>query len=91
MLDYPSLFKKINFFKKYKHFLEIKILAETQEEYNLWKGHIETRLKKLTKFLEEPRYFQYIQVNPYPYPLEYKEDSFVCCFYYGISVIPDKE
>ncbi len=57
MLDYPSLFKKANFFKKYKHFLEIKILADTQEDFNLWKGHIETRLKKLTKFLEEPRYF----------------------------------
>ncbi len=54
--SWESLFAKLNFFREYRHFIEIDVLAKYKKDFHSWKGHVESRLRKLTKLLEGPNY-----------------------------------
>lgn len=71
------MFKPFNFFKKYKHFIEINIVASNKNDHIVWKGHVESRLRKLTKIFETFTNNKLIEVHPHPNPFEYspREDN----------------
>lgn len=72
---YSDLFKPFNFFKRYKHFVQISILATNQNDHLVWKGHVESRLRKLTKNFESTVNSKLIEVHPYPTPFEYSPET----------------
>ncbi|EGR32994.1 nuclear poly polymerase npap nucleotidyltransferase protein binding, putative [Ichthyophthirius multifiliis] len=94
--NYSDLFKSFKFFKKYKHFLEIKILATNKNDYTVWKGHVESGLRKLTRLFESPQYMNLLEVHPYPSYIEnFLDDTqsqknkykFQCKYYYGLMCL----
>lgn len=89
--QWPDLFKKTNFFKSYHHFIEISISANNKTDYIIWKGHVESKLRKLTKQFEDDYSTKYVALHPFPYPTETvdnsKEFNYCCFYYYGIRCI----
>jgi len=46
--DWNVLFEPYPFFEAYKHYLEIDITAENEDDLRKWKGWVESRLRFLT-------------------------------------------
>lgn len=62
-----------------------------------WKGHVESKLRKLTKFLEDPNYLKYFEAHLYPFSFKRnylegendevgKEFRYGESFYYGLKI-----
>jgi poly(A) polymerase len=49
--EWKDLFKPLDFFNSYNHFIEMSIMGEKLEEFILWKGNIESKIRKLIKLL----------------------------------------
>jgi hypothetical protein len=50
--DWDTLFKSYPFFEAYKHYLQIDITAENDDDLGKWKGWVESRLYQLTLKVE---------------------------------------
>ena len=85
--DWKELFFKYNLFKEYNHFLEISIVAQKKEEFVIWRGHVESKMRKMTKCLENSGAINDLVIHPYPIPIFNKDEDF--CFsvsyYYGLK------
>ena len=85
-LVWRDLFNDIDFFSYYSVYLEIDILATNQEDFKIWHGYVESKLRNLTKLLEEA-----VQVKIHPFPNEYKlsdnKFNFSSSFFFGIEFV----
>eukprot|EP01099_Mayorella_cantabrigiensis_P005414 TRINITY_DN4332_c0_g1_i1.p1 TRINITY_DN4332_c0_g1~~TRINITY_DN4332_c0_g1_i1.p1 ORF type:complete len:701 (-),score=179.38 TRINITY_DN4332_c0_g1_i1:227-2275(-) len=78
---WQKLFEKSNFFGRYKHYIEIDVMAETDHEHRKWLGWIESRLRLLILKLEQTPNVLYAQPFPkgfeqfYPNPPAENTDS----------------
>jgi poly(A) polymerase len=46
--DWINLFEKYPFFESYKHYLQIDIMAQNEDDFRQWHGWVESRLRILT-------------------------------------------
>jgi len=78
---WQKLFEKSNFFGRYKHYIEIDVMAQTDHEHRKWLGWIESRLRLLILKLEQTPNVLYAQPFPkgfeqhYPNPPENADSS----------------
>lgn len=49
---FSKLFEASNFFKNHKMFVEVAINCDSQEEFNMWEGYIESKVRILSSKLE---------------------------------------
>ena len=45
------MFKNIDFFNTYGNFIELSVMGEKYEDFVVWKGNIESKLRKFFKYL----------------------------------------
>ncbi|KRX06456.1 Nucleotidyltransferase, class I, C-terminal-like [Pseudocohnilembus persalinus] len=91
---YKALLQKSEFFVHYKQFIQIIVLAQNQVDFNIWQGHVESKIRKLTHLFESDMYYSTgsnnskIDVHPYPFPLEGNEPNFKhsCSYFFGIKL-----
>lgn len=62
--NYAELFEKTDFFSRYKAYVQVEILAASEEEHRKWEGWVESRLRFLLLNLEQTPNLQY--AHPYP-------------------------
>lgn len=48
---WKDLFKPIDFFNTYSNFIELSVMGEKYEDFIVWKGNIESKLRKFVKYL----------------------------------------
>ncbi|KAM3144743.1 hypothetical protein pb186bvf_003052 [Paramecium bursaria] len=87
-LTWQDLYKKFMFFEHYSYFFQIKALSRTQKDLVQWKGHIESRLRKLNKLFESQTA---IQVHLYPRAFDtsfedQEKEFYSKSFFYGIRL-----
>lgn len=70
--DWDTLFEPYPFFEAYKHYLQIDITAENDDDLRKWKGWVESRLRQLT-----------LKVGTVLFSLGYFKLS--CLFFYPVS------
>lgn len=73
---YKGLFVPFEFFDRFGRFLEISILSrENSKDFVMWKGHYESKLRKLTRIIETSPANQLISLvfNPLCYDTEEKK------------------
>eukprot|EP01113_Clastostelium_recurvatum_P030799 TRINITY_DN3779_c0_g1_i5.p1 TRINITY_DN3779_c0_g1~~TRINITY_DN3779_c0_g1_i5.p1 ORF type:complete len:778 (-),score=207.32 TRINITY_DN3779_c0_g1_i5:190-2523(-) len=61
--QWTSLFEKACFFQRYKHYLQIDVMATNEEEHRVFEGWVESRLRILIGLLEKTTNVQY--AHPY--------------------------
>lgn len=91
--EWDCLFEKLPFFDKYPLFLEISILAAQNEgDFLVWKGHYESRLRKLLRFFENLRLQKLVtfRLNPIGYDRKDSEYAFCVSYYIGIKIREDQ-
>ncbi|XP_020100843.1 nuclear poly(A) polymerase 1 [Ananas comosus] len=81
--EWDTLFVPYPFFEAYKHYLEIDITAENEDDLRKWKGWVESRLRTLTLKIEKHTYGM-LQCHPHPGDFSDKSKSFHCCFFMGL-------
>ena len=81
---WKHLFHPFNFFKAYRHFLQIDILSTNKSDHQKWSGQVESKLRHLIKELER---VQTIHSHPYPesYDLEDLEYQFNTSYFFGVK------
>ena len=87
--DWKEILIKYNFFKEYNHFLQISIVGQKKEEFAQWRGHVESKLRKLTKCFEHENVSNELDIHPYPIPIINKDEEFnySVSYYYGLKAI----
>jgi len=68
-IPWLSLFEKHDFFYRYKSYIQLEIMAATEEEHRKWEGWIESRLRFLIQYLEQTENLHY--AHPYPSPFQH--------------------
>jgi len=63
-MPWTSLLDKCDFFLRYKAYVQIDVLASTEEDHRKWEGWIESRLRFLISNLEQTANLQF--AHPYP-------------------------
>ncbi|XP_019196912.1 PREDICTED: nuclear poly(A) polymerase 4-like isoform X2 [Ipomoea nil] len=80
-----DLFEDYLFFENYKSFLQIDVIAANMDDFLVWKGRIESRLRQLTLMVERDTNGK---LQCHPHPQEYR-DSFKQCahgsFFIGLQ------
>lgn len=81
------LFEKCDFFSRYRVYLQVDILAQTEQEHHKWEGLVESRLRFLIQKLEVTPYVQNAQ--PFPKTFEnpqspYPGFPFCSSFFMGL-------
>merc|ERR1719376_446311 len=61
--DWGKLFEKIDFFNEYRHFIVIIISANNEENFEFWTGHVESKVRKMIKFLDQNDFVEEAHVN----------------------------
>ena len=87
--DWDSLFEKVRFFEKYTRFVEISIVArKNQEDFLIWKGHYESRLRKFLRIIEGLKLHKIVTFHLNPTGFERKDAEFPFCvsFYIGVKI-----
>ncbi|CAL8467929.1 g7467 [Coccomyxa elongata] len=56
-----NLFEPVQFFKNYKNYLQIEVVASTEEDFRTWDGWVHSRLRQLVMRVEP-----YVTVRPWP-------------------------
>ena len=70
----------------FPQYMEIKATSQHQNELCGWKGHVESKLRKLTKLFEDPKYNNYFSTHLYPVSFHTEEDSVHAeSFYFGFK------
>lgn len=78
------------FFDLYSQYLEVRGTATTAQELCAWKGHIESRLRKLTKLFEDPAYLDYFEMHLLPRVFYARDEAnarypYCASFFFGVS------
>lgn len=90
--SWDFLFEKVDFFEKFPLFLEISIVATiNQGDFLIWKGHYESRLRKLIRIIESSKLHKLATFQLNPIPFEKKDPEFECCvcYFVGIKITED--
>ncbi|KAJ4805262.1 Poly(A) polymerase [Rhynchospora pubera] len=82
--DWKTLFEQYPFFESYKHYLQIDIMAENEDDFRQWHGWIESRLRILTLKIEKYTY-NMLQVHPFPGDFCDKAKPHSCSFFMGLQ------
>ncbi|CAD8054166.1 unnamed protein product [Paramecium primaurelia] len=97
-LQWSDLLKKIQFFDIYYTYLQIRALSKNKDDLIQWKSHIESKLRKLNKMLDEGDVNKAIEFHLYPksFQTDYVQGdendipgslfNFSESFYYGIRI-----
>jgi poly(A) polymerase len=56
--DWEDLFEPTDFFDKYQNYVQVEISASNEDDYHLWLGWTESRLRLLILALEQPPMLQ---------------------------------
>ncbi|XP_071734209.1 nuclear poly(A) polymerase 4-like isoform X2 [Rutidosis leptorrhynchoides] len=83
--QWPALFEPYLFFKSYKNYLQVDIVAADPDDLRTWKGWVESRLRQLTLMIERDTHGK-LQCHPYPH--EYVDPSKQCshsAFFMGLQ------
>ncbi|MCQ2817012.1 MAG: nucleotidyltransferase domain-containing protein [archaeon] len=84
--NWKSFFNNIDFFNQFSAFLEIDILAKTEDSFRDWDGFVESRLIILIKSLEE---YKQIKLRPFTngFKLDEKNFKYSKTYFYGIDFV----
>ncbi|KAG5601981.1 hypothetical protein H5410_033351 [Solanum commersonii] len=85
---WTALFEQYPFFKSYKNYLQVDIVAADADDLLVWRGWVESRLRQLTLMIERDT-FGKLQCHPYPH--EYVDPSKQCAhraFFMGLQRRP---
>eukprot|EP00736_Rhodelphis_marinus_P004647 Rmarinus@m.16806 len=84
-VSWEALAEKSDFFSESKHYLQITISADTEENFRRWFGWCESKIRFLILNLER---VQYTKVRPFPYSFSKPregEDRYEACFFFGLE------
>ncbi|OHS99156.1 Poly(A) polymerase beta [Tritrichomonas foetus] len=81
---WDKLLAETNFFTRYKYYIQIKISADTQENYDSWQGTVESKIKRLAMDLEKEENIQYAVTFPYTFPTHEGGKEFAGSFFIGM-------
>nr|XP_026692394.1 poly(A) polymerase beta isoform X2 [Ciona intestinalis] len=88
-----KLLETPNFFNEYKHFIVLMASAESQENFNLWTGLVESKIRILVGYLERNDYILIAHINQTGYPQEVKEKdvttAYVNRWFLGLRFVKD--
>ncbi|XP_072999052.1 nuclear poly(A) polymerase 1-like isoform X1 [Typha latifolia] len=82
--DWDTLFEPYPFFDSYKHYLEIDVTAENEDDLRKWKGWVESRLRTLTLKIEKHT-FGMLQCHPHPGDFSDKSRPLHCFYFMGLQ------
>ncbi|XP_065860785.1 nuclear poly(A) polymerase 1 [Euphorbia lathyris] len=82
--DWDTLFEPFSFFDAYKHYLQIDIAAENEDDLRKWKGWVESRLRQLTLKIERHT-FDKLQCHPHPGEFIDKSRYLHCSYFMGLQ------
>eukprot|EP00250_Pteridium_aquilinum_P012455 c20736_g1_i1 orf=457-1749(-) len=89
--DWSALFEDYSFFSAYKNYLQIDIMAISEDDLRTWKGWVESRLRQLTLKIERDT-FGMLQCHLYPY--QYVDSSkpvYNTAFFMGLKCGQEKK
>lgn len=88
-----NFFAKLDFFNIYPNFIEIDILANEQEDFKLWQGHVESKIRRLYLYFEKqyelnPPLIEIFDFHLYPSAFSKTDKQFPFCktYFYGIKI-----
>jgi poly(A) polymerase len=89
LLTWKDLFNEIDFFCYYSSYLQIDVLSTNEKDFKTWHGFVESKLRFLTKNLEEV-----IQIRVHPFPRDFHivdtKFEFSATYFFGIEFVdPD--
>jgi poly(A) polymerase len=86
--SWSELFEPFNLWDKYKVFLRIDCLAETEPEFNKWLGFLESKVRIMIRKLEQTPGVLY--AHPHPEPIKYTDAKykFASVFFIGLAFDP---
>eukprot|EP00397_Hematodinium_sp_SG-2012_P038273 GEMP01041608.1.p1 GENE.GEMP01041608.1~~GEMP01041608.1.p1 ORF type:complete len:550 (+),score=115.96 GEMP01041608.1:45-1652(+) len=70
-LKWQDLLTKLDFFSQHHHYIQVSIIAKSDELFRRWSGWIESKLRFLVKSLEPM-----CDVRPWPNALDYDDDDY---------------
>lgn len=73
--SWKNLFEKGDFFSRYKAYIQVEVIAPTEEEHRKWEGWVESRLRFLISNLEQTPNLQYAHPFPSFFARHAKEES----------------
>lgn len=89
-IPWEQLFSKIDFFGEYNNFIEVTIFGQEENEYNRWKGLIESQLigftNNLQKYIDLAQHPRNLIIHPYPPGFERTDldCKYAQSHYYGV-------
>ncbi|XP_021745850.1 nuclear poly(A) polymerase 1-like [Chenopodium quinoa] len=86
--DWDSLFEPYPFFTAYGNYLQIDINAENADDYQKWKGWVESRLRTLTLKIERHTY-NMLQCHPHPGEFTDESKPFHSSYFMGLQSIKE--
>ena len=79
---WEELFEQLDFFKLYKHYLQVAVTAEDEESFKKWNGFVHSRLRKLIEQVEYGTSGA-LALRPHTKPVEDPDrDANTCNLYY---------
>ncbi|XP_017255375.1 nuclear poly(A) polymerase 1 isoform X2 [Daucus carota subsp. sativus] len=81
--SWKTLFERFSFFEAYKHYLQIDISAENDEDLRKWKGWVESRIRLLTLKIERDM-AGVLRCHPYPGEFRDKNRRFHLSYFMGL-------
>lgn len=82
--SWKILFERFSFFEAYRHYLQIDISAENEEDSRKWKGWVESRLRLLTLKIERDM-AGVLQCHPHPGEFTDNNRRFHYCYFMGLK------
>lgn len=64
---WSKLFEGVNFFTRYKHFIVLLCLTETEEDHLVFCGLVESKIRHLVSSFERNPFVNLCHVNPIQY------------------------
>lgn len=92
-LSWMSLFKNVSFFDLYTNYIQIDIVSTNEADFKKWIGYIESKLRKITKMIEDEK-FKQIKLHPFPTEftsIKIEPYTYVKSFFTGIKFIDPKK
>ncbi|OII77513.1 poly polymerase protein [Cryptosporidium andersoni] len=84
--QWSDLWSPYMFFENHKHFIQVKMLANSEQAFQKWTGWIESKIRFLVRKLET---FKGLQVRPWPKVIQESDNQkdgfqFAQCMYIGL-------
>jgi len=84
--SWEELFDQLDFFKLYKHYLQVAVTAEDDESFKKWNGFVHSRLRKLIEQVEYGTSGA-LALRPHTVPVQDpgKDANVYCLYYLGVQ------